>query len=117
MRDDCWTSRGSARAGKGFVIEQAIGTLASRGRTAEAFFLRTKDGEEVDLVIEMAGERWAVEIKLTASPSPADLAKLDKHAELIGAGHRVLVSRLPGVHGGHGRFMADLPGFLSLLGR
>jgi len=102
---------------EGFVIEQAIGTIAVQGRTAEAFFLRTKDGEEIDLVLEVGGERWAVEIKLTANPSPADLSRLDKHAELIGAGRRVLVSRMSGVHGGQGRFMADLPGFLSLLGR
>jgi len=101
---------------EGFVLEQALGALQSQGRTFEAFFLRTKDGEEIDLVLELDGVRWAVEVKLSARPSPADLDALERKAALIRAGNRVLVSRLPGVHGGHGRWSADLPGFLGLIG-
>jgi len=101
---------------EGFVIEQALGCLQSQGRAYDAFYLRTKDGEEIDLVIELDGARWAVEVKLTSRPSPADFDALDKKADLIKAGNRVLVSRLPGIHGGHGRWSADLPGFLELIG-
>lgn len=101
---------------EGFVQEQALASLRSQGRSFDAFFLRTKDGQELDLVLDLEGTRWAVEIKLTARPSPADFDSLDRRAELIGAANRVLVSRFAGVHGQRGRWLADLPGFLRLLG-
>ncbi|MEK7767721.1 MAG: ATP-binding protein [bacterium] len=100
---------------EGFVIEQALGSLQARGRSFEAFFLRSQKGEEIDLILEYARERWAIEIKLTASPSPAELERLDRTAALIGASRRILVSRKAGLHGGRGRYLVDLPGLLSLL--
>lgn len=100
---------------EGFVIEQALGSLQAHGRSFEASFLRTQDGAELDLIIDLDGVRWAAEVKLSARPSPADFAALNRKADLIGAARRVLVSRLPGVHGEGGRWSADLPGFLRLL--
>jgi predicted AAA+ superfamily ATPase len=102
---------------EGFVIEQAAGFLQSRGAGFETSFLRTKDGEEIDLVLEKNGKLWAVEIKLSARPSEQDFASLNAKADLIGADFRVLVSRFPGLHGSGGRWMSDLPGLLGLLGK
>ena len=70
---------------EGYVIEQVIGDLAARGQRAEPYFFRTSDGHEIDLVLDMGGERWAIEVKLTASPSTGDMARLDKVADMIGA--------------------------------
>jgi hypothetical protein len=79
---------------EGFVIEQILTRLSQQGRTAEASFLRTSDGHEVDLVLELEGDRWAIEIKLTAHPSLEDLRRLGAGAELIGARRRALISRV-----------------------
>ena len=100
---------------EGFVLEQALGSLQSRGRPFGAYFMRTKDGEEIDLVVECAGKRWAIEVKLSARPSPAEYESLNRKADMVEADNRVLVSRMAGVHGEKGRWMADLPGFLQLL--
>lgn len=78
---------------EGWVIEQVLAHLTSRGRDHEAYFLRTSDGLEIDLVLELGRTRWAIEIKLTTSPSPADLESLARAADLIGADRRCLVSR------------------------
>lgn len=51
---------------EGFVIEQAIGELSSRGCAFEAYYFQTSDQYEIDLVLDLGPERWAVEIKLTA---------------------------------------------------
>ena len=76
---------------EGVVIEQIIGELAARGSRAEPYFFRTSDGHEIDLVLDLGAERWAVAVKLTASPSPADMTKLETTADLIGATRRYLV--------------------------
>ncbi len=82
---------------EGFVIEQILGTLQAAGQPIEAFFFRTSDGHELDLVLERPAGRWAIEIKLTADPSPADTARLDKTADMIDAARRFLVSQTPRV--------------------
>jgi predicted AAA+ superfamily ATPase len=76
------------------VIEQTLGLLHALGVPHAAAYFRTSDGHELDLVLEARGERWAVEIKLTADPSPADLARLDACARMIGATRSILVSRV-----------------------
>ncbi len=78
---------------EGFVIEQIIGAMESRGHIFQPYYFRTSDGYEADLVIETAGERWAFEVKLTASPSPADMTRLDKVADMVQATRRFLVSQ------------------------
>jgi uncharacterized protein len=79
---------------EGFVIEQIIGSLSAAGRRFEPYFLATSDQREIDLVIESEGEIWAIEIKLTTSPNPADMAMLKRNAELIGATRIYLVSNV-----------------------
>jgi predicted AAA+ superfamily ATPase len=100
---------------EGFVIEQVLGLLGQRGSGAEAFFLRTSDQKEIDLVLDFGRARWAIEVKLTASPGPADLDRLDAVADLIGAHRRILISRTKEVVAGGRRVSTDLAGFERLL--
>jgi predicted AAA+ superfamily ATPase len=94
---------------EGFVVEQILGCLSAAGRQFEAYWFRTSDQFELDLVLNLDGQLWAVEIKLTASPRPADMDRLDKAADLIGASRRVLVSRTSRVAGDDKRVSCDLP--------
>ena len=49
---------------------------------------------EIDLLLETPGHGlWAIEIKLTSSPPPADIEKLNRHADLVKADRRFLISR------------------------
>ena len=79
---------------EGFVIEQVLGVLEQRETQFEAFFLRTADQHEIDLVLDFGGTRCAVEVKLTSSPGPEDMARLNRIADLIKADRRILVSQI-----------------------
>ena len=70
---------------EGFVIEQTLSTLAAVGKRAQAFFFRTSDGYELDLVLDWGTKRWAIEIKLTSNPSSDMIARLKQTADMIGA--------------------------------
>ena len=100
---------------EGHVIEQAIGRLSSLGVNFEPYYMRTSDGHEVDLVLDIGGERWAVGVKLTSSPSPADMQQLDAMADMIGASRRFLVCQVRDSIGDHGRAVCNLPSFLGHL--
>lgn len=78
---------------EGFVIEQTLATLAAAGRPTQAFFFRTSDGYELDLVLDWGARRWAVEVKLTSNPSPDMIARLNQTADMIDAARRILVCR------------------------
>ncbi len=100
---------------EGYVIEQALGQLAALGKKHEAYYLKTSDGYELDLVIDHGAELWAVEVKLTSSPSPEDFSRLDKAADLIGASRRFLVSQVKESAGNDRRLSCNLPAFLERL--
>jgi hypothetical protein len=100
---------------EGFVIEQALGALSSAGRAFEAYYFRTSDQHEIDLVLDFGTERWAVEIKLSSSPGPDDLARLDKAADLIRASRRLLVSQTSRPAGDARRSSCNLESFLERL--
>jgi predicted AAA+ superfamily ATPase len=100
---------------EGFVIEQAIGELSSRGCAFDVYYLRTSDQYELDLVLDQGRDLWAVEIKLTTSPGPADMARLDKAANLIGASRRLLVSQTRRSIGDEKRASCNLTGFVERL--
>jgi predicted AAA+ superfamily ATPase len=97
---------------EGFVIEQVLAHLAQRDQLAESFFFRTRDQHEVDLVLDFGGEIWAIEIKLTASPRPDDLRRLNRAADLVGAGKRILISRTPRSTASGREVSCSLPWFL-----
>jgi predicted AAA+ superfamily ATPase len=100
---------------EGFVIEQVLAGLAQQERAVEACFFRTSDQHEIDLVLDFGAERWAVEIKLTAAPRPEDMGRLNRAADLIGAGKRVLVSRTPRSSAGEREISCSLPWLLRYL--
>lgn len=79
---------------EGFVVEQVLGALRGRDRRAEPYFFRTSDGREIDLLLDLGNRLWAVEVKLTAHPSPADMASLDAAADLVKADRRILVTQV-----------------------
>jgi hypothetical protein len=47
----------------------------------------------LDLIIETGTEKWGVEVKCTTSPSPEDLRKLRKSADMCGCTKHFLISR------------------------
>jgi predicted AAA+ superfamily ATPase len=100
---------------EGYVIEQALGVLSAEGRTCDAYYFRTSDQYEIDLLLDFGKERWAVEIKLTSSPGPDDMVRLDKTADLVKASRRFLVSQIRQPCGSGNRISCDLPFFLHYL--
>jgi predicted AAA+ superfamily ATPase len=98
-----------------FVIEQALGLLGTLDVPYAAHHFRTSDGYELDLVLEVGRERWAVEVKLTSDPSPADLARLAKCAAMVSATRSILVSRVSTDAGDRTRLSCGLPRFLAEL--
>jgi len=102
---------------EGHVIEQILGVLTATGRAHEAYWFRTSDQYELDLVLELDGELWAIEIKLTSSPTPSDMARLNKTADLIRATRRMLVTRTSKVVEEGNRVSCDLDWLLTQLQR
>jgi predicted AAA+ superfamily ATPase len=100
---------------EGFVIEQVLDHLAARGRAVQPYFVRTSDQYEIDLVLDFGRSLWAVETKLTASPSVGDAQRLNKAADIIGADQRVLVARVPENLESERLVVTDLPGLLNRL--
>ena len=78
---------------EGWVIHQILFSLKARGEPFEAYFLRTNDGYELDLVLVFTKGCWAFESKLSTAPGHEDLKRLNKAADLIGADQRILISR------------------------
>ena len=99
---------------EGHVIDQILTALAQAGRRCEAWHMRTADGRELDLVLRVGSELWAVEVKLTTRPGPAHMARLDECADLIGADRRFLVTRRPELTTSGSRTMCDLSGMVAL---
>lgn len=100
---------------EGFVIEQVIGHLSARGVHFNPYYFRTSDQYELDLVIEVRGELWAIEVKLTSSPSPADMHRLNKVADMIGASRRFLVTKTAHSSGDDRRASCNLEWLLENL--
>lgn len=98
---------------EGWVIEQILSTRHARGQQTDAWYFRTSDGLECDLVLECNGRRELIEIKLTTAPAMADLTKLRKIRDLIGADRLVLLTRSETTHTTGDTWMTDLPTYLD----
>jgi predicted AAA+ superfamily ATPase len=102
---------------EGFVIEHIIGALVSQGKNFDAYYFRTSDQYELDLLLDFGAELWAIEIKLSSSPSRADMARLEKTADLIDAKRRFLVSQTRNPVGNDIRASCDLSGLIERIRR
>ena len=91
-RDDLLRRPWVGASWEGYVIEQIIGRIEADGIACEPSFFRSATGQEIDLLLDFGSELWAIEIKLTTSPTPRHLAKLRAHADLVGAERRFLVA-------------------------
>jgi hypothetical protein len=98
---------------EGFVIEQVLGVLQQAGRQCDAFFLRTSDQHEIDLVLDFGKSLWAVEVKLTTAPDPEDFGRLKKTADLIKATKRILVTQTTENIAHAGQVSCNLPWLLA----
>lgn len=98
---------------EGWVIEQILGCLSSQGQTVTPSFLRTQQGNEADLVLEYAKQRWVIEIKLTSHPDTTDLASLRAAGAVIQANRLVLISRTKKSVTGSGIISTNLQTFLQ----
>lgn len=81
----------------------------------EACYFRTSDQYEIDLVLDLGRSLWAIEVKLTSSPAPADMARLAKAADMIKADRRILISRTPEIVAAGRQVSCDLAWFLASL--
>jgi hypothetical protein len=100
-----------------YVIEQVLAQARALGHRPDPYFLRTHDGHEIDLVVEIAGVRWAIECKLSTQPSPRDLERFAPLADAIGAKRRILVSRSSEVVESKTAIVCNLPWLLENLER
>ena len=112
--DDLASLPAAGASWEGHVIDQVLTALAQVGRDHQAWHLRTASGREIDLVLRIGRELWAIEIKLTTHPTGADMSRLDETADLIGASRRFLVSRQPESFGNATRMACDLPGIVDV---
>lgn len=58
---------------EGYVIDQVLGALQCSGRRFDPYHFRTSDQREIDLLVQVDSELWALEIKLTTRPGPRRL--------------------------------------------
>ncbi len=101
---------------EGWVIGQVLDLLSTRGEPFQAFHVRTSDQYEIDLVLQYRGALWAFEVKLTSSPAPEDLARLENTAHLVDADRWALISRTPRPTHDDTRGSIDLATALEWLG-
>lgn len=71
------------RSFEGYIIEQILSELQSIGILYNAYFFRTSDGKEIDLILEMNGKKIGIEIKTTSNPSMDFVENLKSIANLI----------------------------------
>lgn len=102
---------------EGFVIDQVLGALQCTGCSVDAYHFRTSDRREIDLLVQVNAELWALEIKLTTNPGPDDLARLDANADLVGADRRFLVCQRNEMIESGPRILCNLEGLVGYIER
>jgi len=100
---------------EGWVIEQILIHLTMRDANYEAYYFRTSDGYELDLVLKIKTKLWAIEIKLTSAPGKGDMDRLSKTADMINADKRVLLSRTENEIIGSDAISTNIKGILHIL--
>jgi predicted AAA+ superfamily ATPase len=100
---------------EGYAIEQILGRLQVLDKTCQAYFLRTSDQYEADLVLSWGAELWAIEIKLTTNPLLNDMRRIQKISEALGAKRTILISQVPEARDEGGVTSCGLDWFLDSL--
>jgi predicted AAA+ superfamily ATPase len=101
---------------EGFVIEQCLGKLSALGKPFREHYFRTSDGYEADLVLELDGETWAIEVKLTSQPTTEMIERLKRTGALIGADRHFLLTQTTRRSGDDRVASLDLTSLLEMLG-
>jgi predicted AAA+ superfamily ATPase len=70
---------------EGMVVSETLKIFMGLGKKPDIFFWRSHDGLEVDLLIQMHGKLYPIEIKMTATPSTNHLKPLNKFKQIIGS--------------------------------
>ena len=111
--DDLLALEAVGASWEGHVIEQVLTALQQTGRQFGAWHLRTSDGREIDLVVRVGRELWAIEVKLTTRPDRSAMARLNDNADLVGAHRRFLVTRQPESFSSGPQTACDLDGIVA----
>jgi predicted AAA+ superfamily ATPase len=82
-REELYTNPELGSSFEGYVLEQIIHSSLLRGDGTEAFFFRTSDDYEVDLLLQRGRELVAIEVKSKLSVSKRDIKGLLKILELL----------------------------------
>jgi predicted AAA+ superfamily ATPase len=69
---------------EGLIVSEAMKVFALKGMRPDAFFWRSHDGLEVDLILGIGGKLHPVEIKLTSTPTLKHTDPLNKFKALAG---------------------------------
>jgi hypothetical protein len=110
---DLWAQPWVGASWEGWVIEQILAARQARGENFQAYYFRTQDGLEADLLLESGKQREIIEIKLTTSPSQEDFTRLEKVAALSKkATRQVLISRASRAVVTKDRWSVDLATYL-----
>jgi len=82
MRRTCFRTLGRRELGR---LRHRVDPVepGRQGPRSPGHYLRTSDGYEIDLIVDIEGERWAIEVKLTTAPTPDDVARLGQTATVM----------------------------------
>jgi len=100
---------------EGWIVEQILTSLTLNDMPHEAFYFRSSDGYEIDLVLEVNNYLWGLEAKLTSAPGRGDLERLKKAGSMINADKTALISRTKNEIKGSNVVSTDIKGILKLL--
>lgn len=78
---------------EGYVVEQVLAGLSALDRPLDAYHLRTCDQREIDLLVRVDSDLWAMEAQLTARPRSEDMERLNADADLVQADRRFLITQ------------------------
>lgn len=102
---------------EGMIIEQIIAHLQVFDIPFEAYYFRTSDQYELDLLLKIKNKLWAIEIKLTSSPGNLDFKRLNNVADMVKAEHRVFISKVNKTVESKKGISTNLQGFIDRLAR
>ncbi len=117
QRDDLLAKPWVGASWEGFVIEQILSVRRALGDPVQAFYFRTHDGIEADLLLARGDDLEVIEIKLTSAPSDQDMARITRVADLLGAHRATLISRTRQPLRSAKRWSVDLATYLASTSR